>query len=206
MKPGPDIIVRCPYCQHHVRQRSYVTCNNIGSVLWSDGKLVASMMPEMPTFTFCSECGELYFIDDENMVGMDLNSIDNNPDYQSEYIEMPTFWEYIKALEILPDKKYIRVKILHSFNDYIREKKSNLITLQMKSQHIRNLYELLSLLNEAILGELFIKAEVYRNLGLFERGIQILNKVEPSYAQAIKEKYLFQIGKSNKELFILSDN
>ena len=106
-------------------------------------------------------------------------------------------------MEIIPDKKYARIKLLYSFNDIIREGRAKMITPEMRLLHFRNLYELLGILDEKVLGELIIKAELYRNLGLFEKSELTINKIDYPDANTIKEKYLSQIRFRNKELFIV---
>lgn len=207
MKPGPNIIIECPYCGQKAKQRTLMSGNSLASTLWSDGKLVLPMLPELPVFTYCISCEQFYYMHDAEEIGREYPGKNSSGLWEHvDFIELPTFWEYYKALEIIPDKKYARIKLLHSYNDIIREGRDKIITHEMHLLHFRNLYELLGLLDETVPGELIIKAEAYRNLGLFEKSELIINKITSKDLKTIKEKYLHQIKNKNKELFVLFKN
>ena len=120
-----------------------------------------------------------------------------------DFIEFPTFEQYVNAFELIDDKKYARVLIFYSFNDFIRNNKGNLITPEIQKLHEQNLYELSELFDEQDENELIMKAEAFRNLGLFEKSESMLNKISNPKLSKVKEKFLDEIRKGNKKLFKL---
>lgn len=73
----------------------------------------------------------------------------------------------------------------------------------MQKIHEANLYALIDLFDENNENELIMKAEVYRNLGLFEKSITLLEKLNNPKLSLIKEKFLTEIKRNNKKLFKL---
>jgi len=51
MMPGPDIIYKCPKCGSFLKNKSLMSGNTIGACHYSDGKVIAMMMPEYPYIT-----------------------------------------------------------------------------------------------------------------------------------------------------------
>lgn len=202
MMPGPNMIISCPHCGHPAKKRTYYSWNTFGAVLWSDGKQVAPMKPEIPAFVFCKKCDSLYWIKDATEVCSEENFKSFYPEINAiEFIGFLSFMQYYKAIELIDDKKYIRTEMLFSFNDLIRNKKETEITQEIQKLHEENLFELTEILDESDENDMIMKAEAYRNLGLFGMSESILEKItNPKLAQ-IKEKFLAEIRKGNKKLF-----
>jgi hypothetical protein len=49
-----------------------------------------------------------------------------------EFIEFPTFFQYLKAFETILKERYIRIRIWQSINDYFRKGKEKEITRDMQ--------------------------------------------------------------------------
>lgn len=73
----------------------------------------------------------------------------------------------------------------------------------MQKLHEKNLYKLTEFLDETDGNDLIMKAAVFRNLGLFEKSLSLLEKVTDPGLSQIKEKFQTEIRKENKKLFIL---
>jgi len=69
MLPGPTLIITCPRCNAPHRTGTLQSGNTIGAVYWSDGKMVAPMLPEEPSFTKCTACGSFCWVSDMPQVG-----------------------------------------------------------------------------------------------------------------------------------------
>ena len=93
--------------------------------------------------------------------------------------------------------------MLYSFNDYLRNNKESQITPETQKIHEENLYELIDLFEENDINELIMKAEAYRNLGLFEKSTTLLNQINDPKLSPIKDKFLREVQKGNKKLFKL---
>ena len=162
------------------------------------------MLPDFPSFVFCKGCGNLYWVKEAREICEEKNLNTFYPEQKDvDFIEFPTFEQYVKALELIDDKKYARILIFYSYNDFIRNNKERFITPEIQKLHEQNLYELSGLFDEHDENELIMKAEAYRNLGLFEKSESILNKISNPKLSKVKEKILDEIRKSNKKLFKL---
>ena len=73
----------------------------------------------------------------------------------------------------------------------------------MQKLNAENLILLLTLLNESDENDLLMKAEVLRNLGRFDESRQLLDKVKNADLIEVKEKFLAEINKQNKQVFQL---
>ena len=211
MIPGPTTIISCPHCGQYVKRKSLISGNTFGPKLWSDGKRIAPMLPEFPSLVLCKKCNHFYWIKDakevEKVNEFVLIEADDQPENEKwkniNYVEFPTFHQYIKALETISEERFLRMNMWWSFNDYIRIGHENKITPDMQKLNTENLILLLTLLNEANENDLLMKAEVLRNLGRFEESRHLLNKVESPDLIEVKEKFLAEINKQNKQVFQL---
>lgn len=57
MKPGPIYIYQCPNCDKLMSQWSILSGNTFGATLYSDGKMIAPMLSELPRISKCKKCG-----------------------------------------------------------------------------------------------------------------------------------------------------
>lgn len=60
MIPGPNYVYKCPNCSALLTRESIASGNSFGSKLFSDGKRIAPMNPELPNLTKCRDiqfCG-----------------------------------------------------------------------------------------------------------------------------------------------------
>ena len=169
MLPGRTIIISCPHCGQYVKKRTLISGNTFGAKLWSDGKRIAPMLPEFPSLVLCKKCNHFYWVKEtkevEKVNEFVLIEADDQPENEKwknvDYVEFPTFHQYIKALETISEEKYIRLSIWWSFNDYIRNGHSDKITPEMESMESENLILLLTLLDESDENGLLMKAEIF---------------------------------------------
>ena len=204
MIPGPIIIISCPHCEQYAKKRTLISFNTFGAQLWSDAKRIAPMKPEFPSLVFCKKCDQFYWVKDTKKIAEINNSTELKEKYNNvEFIEFPTFHQYFKALETIPDEKFIRIRIWQSYNDYFRKGKEKDITQDMQNLNTENLYALIKLLDESDQNELLMKAEILRNLGWFEESKQLLDRILDSGLLEIKNKFLVEINKQNMQVFQL---
>lgn len=104
----------------------------------------------------------------------------------------------------IDNEKMLRIMIMRSFNDYIREERLDEVTEFMNDLYIKNLISLLSLLNENKVNDIFTLVEVNRQLGNFKKSKKILERVTSPSASPLKDLYMIQIERFNPELFRLN--
>jgi hypothetical protein len=126
MLPGPTIIISCPLCGQLAKQETIISGNTFDSQLWSDCKSISPMLPEFPTLTVCKGCNQFFWIKDAK----EVETVKDRKELREKwsdinFIEFPTFHQYIRALEVIPDELFIRINIWRSFNDYFRNKQED---------------------------------------------------------------------------------
>ncbi len=62
--PGPTIVRECPKCRVPIEEPTMASGNTIGARFWSDGKMVAPMLPNYPWLVKCSKCKHLFWVDE----------------------------------------------------------------------------------------------------------------------------------------------
>ena len=103
MVPGPDQIIACPKCKGLARFMTLASGNTIDARVWTDGKMIAPMLPLPPAVVKCHHCAELYWRTDVEKIGI----VDRcrgagehaNPAWaDAPKVEEPTEAEYYQAL------------------------------------------------------------------------------------------------------------
>lgn len=175
-RPGPDIIRECPRCKTPLAQRSMMSGNSFGARLWTDGKMLAPMLPDRPWLVKCPNCGELFWIDEARELGKRAWWYEHNawplaaePDLSSEA-------DFLKVLSAarLPEEKerYVRQRAWWAANDSIRMTEN--ATASFSTAQEGNLHALADILDEKNPGQRITKAEIYRELGKFDECIKLL--------------------------------
>ncbi len=207
MIPGPTLIIPCPSCGHPGKKKTLVSGNTFGAELWSDGKQIAPMLPQFPWLVKCKKCGT-FFHTDSKLATRELKWDDDDAkkfDYV-EYFNFPSFLEYFEALGIEEDEKSLRFQIFRSYNDYIRNKKEDLITENMQILHEDNLKSLLYLLEDTNVDDinsLITKIEINRELGKFERCFEMLKKINDEKYERFKSQFMDEVIRKNTKVFRL---
>ena len=55
MKPGPDKVLACPNCRAPAIIFTLLSGNTVDARRWTDGKMDAPMLPQLPALTKCSK-------------------------------------------------------------------------------------------------------------------------------------------------------
>jgi hypothetical protein len=205
MKPGSTFIIECQYCGQYAKKKTLLSGNTFGAELWSDGKIVAPMLPEFPSLVLCKKCNQFYWVEDAREIErMDYYQSDKEGKWSDvNFVEFPTFNQYFDALETIPEEEFIRINIWWSYNDFFRKGIEDQITPDMHEKNTENLAALLKILCETDDNDLLIKSEAYRNLGFFDESKELLNRIEDPDLTSMKDKLLKEINNHNKGLIRL---
>ncbi len=57
-------LIGCPHCNALTKSPEFVSGNTFSATYWTDGKLDAPMLPNIPLITRCRACGRLFWIED----------------------------------------------------------------------------------------------------------------------------------------------
>ena len=199
MIPGPNQIIECPACGKRQLRRTLRSGNTFGARYFSDGKRVADMLPDFPYFVKCPACDVFFKITAKLIVGeISRHEIAENRD-KIQFVRFLTVNEYRQAIsvglyngnekDILP----LRVSLWRLYNDCNDgERRSKTLSENRQSfdavktyeikeneDYVENCREILSLMVEKTEDEdLLLRAELWRNLGEFEKCKSLLNDVK----------------------------
>ena len=114
MRPGTPDIIKCPSCGAYQKRGTIQSGNTFGAEFYSDGSMVAPMLPELPDFTKCPECSVFYKIDAQTILSGNasmgfarllLGDFENTADYldalrKIPFVERLSFDDYIQVINI----------------------------------------------------------------------------------------------------------
>jgi hypothetical protein len=194
MRPGPTIIRKCSSCAAPIKQTTIKSGNTFGAIVWTDGKIEAPMLPDLPLFVKCPHCSSLLWIDEQlelRVDGLDCRliyeeeKIINKSSFEKtifgdiesdipKYI-VPSANELFTFLDMnisdVKKEQYLRVQALWAGND---ARRTGGKMHHLSKNESRNLQALSVLLNESNNSERIMKAEIMRELGRFDDALSIL--------------------------------
>lgn len=198
MIPGLNYIYACSKCGSFILRESIASGNTFHSIMYSDGKLVASMLPEFPILVKCKKCQSLLWLDKLTSISAYRGVLGRNPKWKNiERAKFIGIEDYYRALdeslaENEKDELYIRNRIWWLYNDRIRNNTENLM-FTSEDDEIRwkdNCHKLLVLLDESNINQKLMKAEVNRNLGNFKQCLIITKSIKDEDMNWIKEQFI----------------
>lgn len=171
MLPGPDSIVECPHCRARERHFTLMSGNTFGAVTWSDGKVVAPMLPSLPLIVQCHACQECYWLGDAEVLGetgypWDGPSADDLLPEIAEPSEATCYALLDAGFASNPDhERTLRHIAMMLRNDPLRDDPTGPSSAPPTGPARANLEALSRLLSAADPEERLLKAEVLRELG-----------------------------------------
>ncbi len=172
MKYGAPIYRRCEHCNYAIEIHPLIEGSHDGSVLWSDGFIESTTMPEQAILARCDNCEEVVWL-------TDLEPIDNpETDRVTAYSEL-TPKDYLALVEDLPslDKAHavvLRTLAWQKSNDSRRGKQ---VPEAYSEAERKNMRELDDLLREESENELLLKIEIARELGDFDKAAKLMRNI-----------------------------
>jgi len=196
MIPGPDKIIECPNCKGFARVFTLVSGNTFGARRWTDGKMIAPMLPRPPAITKCRDCGHYFWLSDAKKVGElpSLWGVEEKkkipPEWRTaEHVRELSEAEYFEAIkkgaaEREEQELHLRIGAWWAGNDLLRYQGQSFVDksriVARSPEATMNLESLLELLNIGDSDQRLMKAEVLRELGRFEEAIRLLEFDFPS--------------------------
>ena len=180
--------------------------NTIGAKYYSDGKRIAPMLIDFPQITKCNECNTIFWIKNATKLGtldaFEGLSKNNENIQQSRFLTMQEYFEALwkKVHQSKAEERDIRISIWWTFNDRIRfqDEKYKLkkphapvlfLTEDEKKLWDENTYYLIGMLDQSELNDRIMIAELHRNMGKFERCMEIINSIENEDLNWLKEMF-----------------
>ena len=212
MLPGPIIIYQCPKCDNLLYRESLMSGNTFGAKSYSDGKRIAPMLPSFPNLTICSKCNTVFWIKDAIEVGSYEWENDEgiNENWKNaQKVRFLTIEEYSETLHTLipstlEDLIYISQEIWWGFNDRIRNGEELFSSDSDKELWTENVNSLLELLDLNNVNQKIMIAELYRNMGRFEKCMEVLGSIEIPQLSWLKTKFEKECNDKNTKVFLLN--
>lgn len=209
MIPVPAIYFLCPKCSNLISSDGIFTGNTSGAIHYSDGKMEAPMMPEVPNLTRCHRCQNILWLSKAKKA--DYKAWRNDPvneQSQAEHAEFLDLHEYFEALqkqvyESRNEEIFIRLRILWGFNDRVRKGEPLFAADTDEHLWLDNINQLLALINNGDDGYKALSAELNRYLGRFDLCESILGNLMDPIWDTSKKQILQKCREKNQEVFLL---
>lgn len=210
MIPGLTFIYECPACSHILKKGSLASGNTFGAKLYSDGKVDASMFSKYPDLTKCKKCNTLFWLSKLKSIGYYEWYHTARPEWKiadkAEFLELDDYFRAIDSGMAKTPKQelYIRHKIWWAYNDKIRSGKNIFDDENDELKWNDNLNKLLLFIKPSNPNQKFMISEINRNLGNFDKCIEILQSIRKKDMAGIKEKLLYECYQKNRWLVRLN--
>ena len=184
MSPGPSIITECHKCNGLFTQWTLRSGNTFDARFWPDGLMKAPMMPELPPLITCPCCDNFIWRKDCK----EIEEIYGYDEIQAKYpgiksYNNPNIDTFMLALQEKGLNKnregYIRTKLMHFFNDENRD--SEMPISEPSDMQIENYKRLLVIANKDDANDTMLRAEIYREMGEYDKSLALLEKVKDEH-------------------------
>ncbi|PIQ33656.1 MAG: hypothetical protein COW63_05155 [Bacteroidetes bacterium CG18_big_fil_WC_8_21_14_2_50_41_14] len=205
MIPGEDLYYQCPICGDYTRKGSLISGNTIGAKYYSDGKVIAPMLPTFPMVSKCGSCGKLFWLKEQNKV-----ELDKLPDGTKAMSgETLTVYDYAQALRenLMTNKseeKHLQLQIMWGYNDRVRKGRRLIAVERDKLIWNENLMAMIELLDERDENDCIVMAEIHRYLGNFDRCKEIMSLLDQESFSSLIEIFGRECDAENREVVVLS--
>lgn len=168
MIPGNELILKCPYCQAKKTVMSLISGNSGETIKWSDGYIIMPMYPRNSEIQQCDKCGKYFWLNDQNKCGH-TSSMSLTP-------SLLTLSQWYDVLDQIQNEKLlnkeiellIRLHILWCYNHTNQP-------VYNRNEFEENANRLLVLLNRDGEENLIMSAEIYRELGYYNKCLDLLH-------------------------------
>ena len=195
MLPAHSALLRCPHCGALKEVLQLMSGNTFGATLWSDAKQIAPMLPRVSYIQRCPSCGKYFFYTQEVEAGTSNNYEGGTGDLPLEYLKQA-------LTQLQPtgnDEHILRINILWAFNDRYGDMEQSDIPIEEWAYHVDNVHHLVQMDIDAIL-----RAELFREIGDFDKAIQILQSHEVAdNLKDLQRQLLQQAQQHNRKVFAL---
>jgi hypothetical protein len=210
MIPGANYVYQCPECGSFITKGSLRSGNTFGSRLFSDGKVIAPMLPDFPDLTKCKKCNTIFWLSKLKEIGTFEWGEDRNPEWQNadvaQFLEIDDYFNAIKMgiAENKEQELIIRQQIWWAYNDRSRMGQKIFNDENDELRWIENVEKLKSILNQSDINQKIMVAEINRNLGDFENCIHIIQSIDDEDLDWVKERLIKECKLKNKRVVELS--
>ncbi len=166
------------------------------------------MLPEFPVITKCNQCQNIFWVADAKEIGSyEMVAYPVRKEWANA--QRVTFLSYMEYYSVLKtdlirskeDEIFIRTRILWEYNDSYRKGRTTHESEDGKMIKKENIEALLALLDKTNENQKLFMAELYRNIGQFEKSLELLNSVHHEKLNWIKNRMIEECEKKNTLVF-----
>jgi len=214
---GPDNYYKCPSCKKMVSQGTF-SQNNFGSTLYSDGCESGVSLVDSPEVTKCKNCKTIFWLNAKSFAGQGEMYIKEPQFKDAVPASLLTFNEIKKAIKDdlfsnEKEEKHLRNCLWLCFNDRIRTGKSGLFTNKTDEKlYMQNCLRLIELFNKNYIEEMFLTAELCRNIKDFTGCKTLLNAIpvifrdeDNNFYKVMSKLILRECKKKNPFVIMIKD-
>ncbi len=204
MIPGPTYVFQCPQCHNLLTRESLVSGNTFHSTGYSDGKLIAPMLPDFPNLTKCKKCNHLFWLSKLEEIGTFNYGEKGKLEWQNaDEAEFLSIDDYFRALDSgviigKGEEGFVRQQIWWAFNDRTRAEGIIFTDNNDESLYIHNCLDFIEFLDPENENEKMLIAEVYRNMGNFGRCLELIEDIRDDELSGIVVNLRSECGKKNR--------
>jgi len=209
MMPPQTLVKKCPDCAKYILD-STRSGNTFRSVLWSDGKLVGPMLPEVERLVLCPQCRAGVWILElpelKEYIDYDDVEIDaNGQTYTVTFVESLTFADYMRYLATANIDTGKQIYVRHDAWWCANDNRRTDNPMPLTPLEIANLRALLPLLVSTHPEQVIMKAEILRQLADFAAAQLCLESVTDPKKQYIVDLLLARIAARDATLQIIKE-
>lgn len=186
MKVNNAKIYTCPFCGVKKELLSLRSDHSLRPALWSDGKQITPLLPQVSPVQKCPDCGKYYMLHKQKAERGNAPSFETGNLSYEEWKEAYAQFRNTHKLN-WKDKYIIRSEMINAFNDRYHRGPSPLYYTESTIPPKEEYAFFVSVIKEFIQGlkstdplDMILKAELYREAGLFEQGEVALLSIDPT--------------------------
>ncbi|MFG6428467.1 hypothetical protein [Roseateles sp. LYH14W] len=196
--PGPTKIIQCPGSDEIRSVPSINSGNTFGARIWTDGYMVAPMLPRFPAVTRCSDSGPIFWVASAKVLGEITPWGELPASAPQGWKQAPTVRslkgaEYLQAIadglgDTAERLAYLRRHAWWEANHQRRPREASQAAIESSdfaagSADRDNLEALLASLDESNVNQLLTKVEGLRQLARFDEAAVLLERAAPAEAR-----------------------
>lgn len=190
MKLGNSKIIKCPYCGIRKELMTLLSGSTFGAQFWSDGKMIASRLPEVSIVQKCPACRKYYFefeapTEKGDNVSFELGTL-TYQEWKEAYFQFTNDVEHEGVME------YLKLFLIQAYNDYFRGHTTS-IPAQEDDDFVVGIIKEYIDSKDWSKTTLLLKAELYREAGEMEKCAKVLSEIEQNTLNDYERKTFIAI-------------
>lgn len=219
MLPAPAQLYKCPHCGKMKPMLSLMSGNTFGGELWSDGRAIYPMLPELSTVQKCANCGRYSLLDKWKDTGKTSNELFGETGDLTYAEAKEAYFELSASTSDTSELSAISISFVQAYNDHFRRPRLRKAFQENKQISyvsgvfiapddediqlvIRATKQAIEALDDSEDNRL-LKAELLRELGLWDESLRILGTITNSDMKWIVDILMYHIVRKNCNLLPL---